>query len=102
VRCDAGHLGHERGKNDAAVGRLSALGVKVHAVACDVGGQDSTLSALSETLSELGRVDSCLVDTGVIAVEFAPFKVRSNAFTPGLVDTEMSSKAIRSERFATP
>jgi NAD(P)-dependent dehydrogenase (short-subunit alcohol dehydrogenase family) len=35
-----------------------------------------------------------------IAVEFARFNVRSNAIVPGLVDTDMSSRAIRADRFA--
>lgn len=35
-----------------------------------------------------------------IAVEFARFKVRSNAVVAGLVDTDMSSRALRSERYA--
>ena len=52
-------------KNDGAVEQLSALGVDVHAVVCDVGDQDAVVASMAETIGELGRVDSCFVNAGI-------------------------------------
>jgi len=52
-------------KNDAAVEQLSAFGVDVHAVVCDVGDQEAVVSSMAETVGELGRIDSCFVNAGV-------------------------------------
>jgi NAD(P)-dependent dehydrogenase (short-subunit alcohol dehydrogenase family) len=57
--------GTNAAKNDAAIERLSEFGVDVHAVICDVGDQEAVKAAMSETVGELGRVDSCFVNAGV-------------------------------------
>lgn len=58
--------GTNAAKNQAAVERLSAFGVEVQAICCDVGDEQLTRSAVAETLRTFGRIDSCFVNAGVI------------------------------------
>lgn len=52
-------------KNDAAIEQLGRHDVELLSIVCDVGDEDAVVQAMSDTISELGRVDSCFVNAGV-------------------------------------
>ncbi|MEE8545174.1 MAG: SDR family NAD(P)-dependent oxidoreductase [Alphaproteobacteria bacterium] len=52
-------------KNARALRRLEAHGTKVLALRCDVADEDQVEAAMAETISALGRVDSCFANAGV-------------------------------------
>ena len=62
---DVASWGTNEKKNAAAAEKLSALGTRVVAVRCDVGDEDEVSAAFEETLSALGKVDSCFANAGV-------------------------------------
>jgi NAD(P)-dependent dehydrogenase (short-subunit alcohol dehydrogenase family) len=52
-------------KNDAAIEQLGRHDVELLSIVCDVGDEDAVVQAFSDTVGELGRVDSCFVNAGV-------------------------------------
>jgi NAD(P)-dependent dehydrogenase (short-subunit alcohol dehydrogenase family) len=52
-------------KNAAAVQQLAAHGGAVQSLLCDVGDIDQVNAAMAQVVAELGRVDSCFVNSGV-------------------------------------
>ncbi len=52
-------------KNAAAEKELSQHGTRIVALRCDVGEEKEVDSSFEETLSRLGRVDSCFANAGV-------------------------------------
>jgi hypothetical protein len=57
--------GTNASKNTAAAEQLRAHGGPVLDLVCDVGDQHAVVEALRETVSALGRLDSCFVNAGV-------------------------------------
>lgn len=54
----------DAGKSADAVDRLTALGVRANAVACDVTDEASVADAVSSTVAQLGRIDICVANAG--------------------------------------
>jgi NAD(P)-dependent dehydrogenase (short-subunit alcohol dehydrogenase family) len=52
-------------KNDAAVEHLGRHDVELLSIVCDVGDEGAVVSAMADTVDELGRIDSCFVNAGV-------------------------------------
>ena len=52
-------------KNEAAIERLGRHDVELLSIVCDVGDEDAVAAAMSDTVAELGRIDSCFVNAGV-------------------------------------
>ncbi|HZU72890.1 MAG TPA: SDR family NAD(P)-dependent oxidoreductase [Acidimicrobiales bacterium] len=52
-------------KNAAAEAQLAAHGTRVLALRCDVGDEAEVEEAFAETVSSLGKVDSCFANAGV-------------------------------------
>ena len=52
-------------KNDRAIERLGRYDVELLSIVCDVGDEAAVVQAMADTVSELGRVDSCFVNAGV-------------------------------------
>ena len=52
-------------KNDAAVDALSKYDVGLLSVVCDVGDEAAVIEAMSDTIDEFGRIDSCFVNAGI-------------------------------------
>jgi NAD(P)-dependent dehydrogenase (short-subunit alcohol dehydrogenase family) len=52
-------------KNAAALARLQAHDVPVQSLLCDVGDIDQVTNAMAQVVTELGRVDSCFINSGV-------------------------------------
>ena len=52
-------------KNDAAVDVLSRYDVGLLSVVCDVGNEAAVIEAMSDTIDEFGRIDSCFVNAGI-------------------------------------
>ena len=57
--------GRNEGKNRAAEEKLKAHGHKALALKCDVADSGNVDDCLAETVSALGRVDSCFANAGV-------------------------------------
>ena len=51
-------------KNERAQKELSAIGIKAHAIRCDVSSEDQVETAFQETLNVFGKVDSCFANAG--------------------------------------
>jgi hypothetical protein len=51
-------------KNEKSQKELSSLGIKVHAIRCDVSSEDQVETAFQETLKVFGKVDSCFANAG--------------------------------------
>lgn len=60
-------------KNAAAQSQLEAHGTRVLALRCDVSDEQAVDKAFAETLSTLGKVDSCFVNAGIGAGTALPF-----------------------------
>ena len=52
-------------KNDAAVDTLSQYDVEVLSIVCDVSDEVAVVEAMTDTVSQLGRIDSVFVNAGV-------------------------------------
>ncbi len=52
-------------KNTRAVEELKRHGTRVGAIICDVGDEDAVDAAFAETVSAIGKIDSCFVNAGV-------------------------------------
>ncbi len=50
---------------EAAAAELRELGVRTHAVACDVADEVAIRAACAETVDALGRIDSCFANAGL-------------------------------------
>ncbi len=57
--------GTDRARNDAALERLRACGVRVHAEVCDVGDPAAVDRSFAVSVAALGRVDACFANAGV-------------------------------------
>ena len=57
--------GRNADKNAAALERLKALGTRVEALEVDVADEQAVVDAMAESLSRLGRIDSCIANAGV-------------------------------------
>ena len=51
-------------KNERSQKELSAIGIKAHAIRCDVSSEDQVATAFQETLNFFGKVDSCFANAG--------------------------------------
>ncbi len=51
-------------KSAAAVKTIQELGVRAHAVSCDVADEASVAAAVAETVDVLGRIDICVANAG--------------------------------------
>lgn len=52
-------------KNDAAIEQLGRYDVELLSIICDVGDEATVVQAMSDTIGELGRVDSVFVNAGI-------------------------------------
>ncbi|HBR84871.1 MAG: 2-deoxy-D-gluconate 3-dehydrogenase [Sphingomonadaceae bacterium] len=57
--------GRNADKNAAALERLKAHGTRVEALEVDVADEQALVDAMAESLSRLGRIDSCIANAGV-------------------------------------
>ncbi len=57
--------GRNADKNAAALERLKAHGTRVEALEVDVADEQAVVDAMAESLSRLGRIDSCIANAGV-------------------------------------
>tara|TARA_R100000655_G_scaffold103984_1_gene150775 strand:- start:508 stop:1287 length:780 start_codon:yes stop_codon:yes gene_type:complete len=57
--------GRNTDKNAAALERLKAHGTRVEALEVDVADEQAVVDAMAESLSRLGRIDSCIANAGV-------------------------------------
>ena len=57
--------GRKADKNAAALERLKAHGTRVEALEVDVADEQAVVDAMAESLSRLGRIDSCIANAGV-------------------------------------
>jgi NAD(P)-dependent dehydrogenase (short-subunit alcohol dehydrogenase family) len=57
--------GRNADKNAAALERLKAHGTRVEALEVDVADEQAVVDAMTESLSRLGRIDSCIANAGV-------------------------------------
>jgi NAD(P)-dependent dehydrogenase (short-subunit alcohol dehydrogenase family) len=71
--CAISVWGRNAEKNEAAVARLSALGVKAKAETCDVVDRASVDAAFAATLKAFGRVDGLFANAGVTGASKGPF-----------------------------
>jgi NAD(P)-dependent dehydrogenase (short-subunit alcohol dehydrogenase family) len=62
---DVAIWGRNAGKNAAALERLKAHGTRVEALEVDVADEQAVVDAMAESLSRLGRIDSCIANAGV-------------------------------------
>tara|TARA_Y100000780_G_C13694573_1_gene420969 strand:+ start:10724 stop:11491 length:768 start_codon:yes stop_codon:yes gene_type:complete len=51
-------------KNKRSQKELSSIGIKSHAIKCDVSSEDQVETAFQETLDIFGKVDSCFANAG--------------------------------------
>ena len=51
-------------KNERSQKELSSIGIKSHAIKCDVSSEDQVETAIQETLDIFGKVDSCFANAG--------------------------------------
>ena len=51
-------------KNERSQKELSAIGIKAHAIKCDVSSEDQVETAFEETIKIFGKVDSCFANAG--------------------------------------
>ncbi|KWV94967.1 SDR family NAD(P)-dependent oxidoreductase [Erythrobacter sp. AP23] len=57
--------GRNADKNAAALEKLKAHGTRVEALAVDVADEQAVIDAMAESLSRLGRIDTCIANAGV-------------------------------------
>lgn len=57
--------GRNEQKNAAALEKLKAHGTRVEALAVDVSDEGAVVAAMAESLSRLGRIDTCIANAGV-------------------------------------
>ncbi|MEH6722067.1 MAG: SDR family NAD(P)-dependent oxidoreductase [Qipengyuania sp.] len=57
--------GRNADKNAAALERLKAHGTRIEALEVDVADEQAVVDAMTESLSRLGRIDSCIANAGV-------------------------------------
>ena len=57
--------GRDGERNEQAAAELRAHGQPVEAFVCDVSNENEVAQAFAETVSRLGRVDSCFANAGV-------------------------------------
>ena len=62
---DVAIWGRNADKNAAALERLKAHGTRVEALDVDVADEQAVVDAMAESLSRLGRIDSCIANAGV-------------------------------------
>ncbi|UAK33735.1 SDR family oxidoreductase [Nocardia asteroides] len=65
-------VGRNTERNEAAAEELSAFGGRVLALRCDVGEEQQVIDTFGRAAAELGRIDSCFVNAGVMQ-GFIPF-----------------------------
>ncbi|MBF6164112.1 SDR family oxidoreductase [Streptomyces gardneri] len=65
-------VGRNTERNEAAAAELSAFGGRVLALRCDVGEEQQVIDTFGRAAAELGRIDSCFVNAGVMQ-GFIPF-----------------------------
>jgi NAD(P)-dependent dehydrogenase (short-subunit alcohol dehydrogenase family) len=56
--------GSNAGKNAAALESLKPLGVRLHALICDISDEAAVERAFAETVAQLGPVDACFANAG--------------------------------------
>jgi NAD(P)-dependent dehydrogenase (short-subunit alcohol dehydrogenase family) len=57
--------GRNESKNATALEQLKAHGTRVEALAVDVSDEQAVVDAMAESLSRLGRIDTCIANAGV-------------------------------------
>lgn len=62
---DVAIWGRNADKNAAALERLKAHGTRIEALEVDVADEQAVVDAMAESLSRLGRIDSCIANAGV-------------------------------------
>lgn len=62
---DVAIWGTNADKNDAAIEQLGRHDGELLSIVCDVSDEDAVTQAMLDTVSELGRIDSCFVNAGV-------------------------------------
>ena len=62
---DVAIWGRNASKNASALERLKAHGTRVEALEVDVSDEQAVVDAMAESLSRLGRIDTCIANAGV-------------------------------------
>ncbi|HEX4466716.1 MAG TPA: SDR family NAD(P)-dependent oxidoreductase [Solirubrobacteraceae bacterium] len=62
---DVAIWGRNADRNAAALERLAAQPGRAHACVCDIADADAVARAFAETVSALGRIDSCFANAGI-------------------------------------
>jgi NAD(P)-dependent dehydrogenase (short-subunit alcohol dehydrogenase family) len=62
---DVAIWGRRADRNAAALEKLKANGTRVEALEVDVADEQAVVDAMAETLSRLGRLDTCIANAGV-------------------------------------
>ena len=62
---DVAIWGRNPSKNASALDRLKAHGTRVEALEVDVSDEQAVVDAMAESLSRLGRIDTCIANAGV-------------------------------------
>ncbi|MGK8485313.1 SDR family NAD(P)-dependent oxidoreductase [Nocardia asiatica] len=65
-------VGRNAERNQAAAAELRSFGGRVLALSCDVGEEQQVVDTFGRAAAELGRIDSCFVNAGVMQ-GFIPF-----------------------------
>ncbi|WP_280477418.1 SDR family NAD(P)-dependent oxidoreductase [Nocardia asiatica] len=65
-------VGRNAERNQAAAAELGSFGGRVLALSCDVGEEQQVVDTFGRAAAELGRIDSCFVNAGVMQ-GFIPF-----------------------------
>ena len=57
--------GRKADKNAAALEQLKAYGTRIEALSVDVSDEAAVVDAMAESLSRMGRIDTCIANAGV-------------------------------------
>src|SRR6266478_696548 len=73
---------------DKVVASIKAAGGKAVAVAGDVSRAEGAKGIIDAAIEIFGKLDILVNNSGVLARELGPKKIRVNSINPGMVDTE--------------
>ena len=77
---DVAIWGTNEAKNQAAVEKIAALGVKAKAWKVDVSKEDEVVAAMADTIKEMGRVDSVFANAGIGVREKSMMTITAESF----------------------
>ena len=77
---DVAIWGTNEAKNQAAVEKIAALGVKAKAWKVDVSKEDEVVAAMADTIREMGRVDSVFANAGIGVREKSMMTITAESF----------------------